>query len=144
MIYEKLMKDHQEALALFDQIAETGDDEVRKRDRLFQKLTADLTRHARAEERVFYPALRDHEDTRPLVEESLEEHKEVESILDQLQRMERDNAEWLETVLELRESVQHHIDEEESTLFQKARHLLSEEEADELALRFDKEKSKAA
>jgi hypothetical protein len=42
----------------------------------------------------------------------------------------------------LKEAVMHHVDEEESELFSKARDLINEEEAEELAVRFEEQKTR--
>jgi iron-sulfur cluster repair protein YtfE (RIC family) len=52
-------------------------------EQLFAQLREELELHAHAEERVWYPALREAEGTQELVEEALNDHELVQGLLDE-------------------------------------------------------------
>ena len=54
-----LTAEHQAALAIFDKIEATDDDQTTTRSHLLMKLKYALTKHAHQEESVIYPALRE-------------------------------------------------------------------------------------
>jgi hemerythrin superfamily protein len=96
--------DHRKVEALFAKLqSKQGDMEA-----TVSELFALLTAHARAEEDRVYPGLDAHH--------SLEEHKEAEILLDALKRAEPGTSEFEQTLSELVESVNHHVQEEESTI----------------------------
>ena len=80
-LYQLLKQDHQKAKRLFEQLSDTSDRAVKSRDRLFAQLKQELELHTQVEEEHFYPALRDEEETKDLVEEALEEHNDVKELL---------------------------------------------------------------
>lgn len=121
-VFEVLKKDHQEARSLFQQIEGLG--ASKSRHELFQKLKDELLRHTKAEEAAFYPQIKDQQQTHDLVEEAYHEHDQVEQMLSRIDGMPPDSDEWMQAVRKLRESVEHHVQEEENELFPKAAKLL--------------------
>ncbi len=93
----------------------------------------ELELHAHAEERVWYPALREAEGTQALVEEALDDHELVQDLLDELAASRMDDAAWSEKLEVLEEHVEDHVEEEESAIFDVALQLFSAEQAAELA-----------
>ena len=112
---ELLKSDHREAEGLMDQI-ETADKGAASSKSLFNELKAALTLHTQIEEQVFYPALRNHEETRDLIAESVREHDEVDQMLAEMTAMSLRDDEFMDKLIELRESVSHHVEEEEKEL----------------------------
>ena len=102
-----------------------------------------LFRSTEVEEQHFYPALREQEETKDLVEEALEEHNEVKEMLEELDGPDKDDESWAEQLAELQENVEHHVQEEETQLFPRAQKVLTKEQADEIAAAIDKEKEAA-
>lgn len=123
---EFLKQDHTEATGLMDQI-ETADKGDRSAKDLFLSLKDALTLHTEMEEQIFYPALKDHEETSDLIPEAKREHKEVDQILAQMTTLNPGNDEFMDKLVELRESVEHHVDEEENEMFPKAERILGRE-----------------
>ncbi|MEU7900661.1 hemerythrin domain-containing protein [Nonomuraea sp. NPDC049152] len=96
--------DHRRVESLFERLkSKKGDQKA-----TVIELHALLTAHARAEEDRVYPGLEAHH--------GLEEHKEAEILLDALKRADVGSPEFEQTLTELAESVNHHVEEEESTL----------------------------
>ncbi len=135
-VFEILKQDHQKVSGIFQQLEQSGG----SREQLFTQLNQELSIHAQVEETVFYPALREYEETRELVPEAIEEHAEVKQMLAQLQAMPKTGGEFDSMLTELRESVEHHVEEEESEMFEAARAALSQQQLDELAQRVQQAK----
>jgi hemerythrin superfamily protein len=128
---ELLKSDHREAEGLMDQI-ETADKGAASSKALFNELKVALTLHTQIEEQVFYPALRNHEETRDLIEESVREHDEVDQLLAEMTAMSLRDDEFMDKLIELRESVSHHVEEEESEMFAKAEKILGRERLNQM------------
>ena len=84
------------------------------------------------EEEVLYPRLRDEKKARESVLEGYEEHHVADLILDELLDVPPETDLWKAKVRVLKENVEHHMDEEESELFKKARAVLDSDELDRL------------
>ena len=126
--------------ALFAQFEET--DDTAEKQRLFEKIRQELTVHAEVEENLFYPRLVGEEETEEITEEAYEEHQEVKNLLSQIEAMSPSDDSWEATVLELRDAVEHHVEEEEGEMFEKARDVLSAEEIEEIGDEIQAEKQK--
>ena len=134
-IYSLIKKDHQEIANLFRRLqAAEGFSETS--EQLFAQLREELELHAHAEERAWYPALREAEGTQELVEEALNDHALVQDLLDELAASHMDDEAWNEKLEVLEEHVEDHIEEEEGDIFDMARQLFSMEQAAELAQRW--------
>ena len=142
-LYQLLKQDHQKAKRLFEQLSDTSDRAVKSRERLFAQLNQELELHTEVEEEHFYPALRDQEETKDLVEQAFEEHNEVKEMLEELDGADKDDDSWAEQLSELQENVEHHVEEEETQLFPRAQKVLKKEQADEIAAAIEKEKQAA-
>jgi hemerythrin superfamily protein len=134
-IYQLLKKDHEEAKQLFKKL-HSGKGE---RKELFSELSKELTVHMEGEEKLFYPLLKENEETRDITMEGYEEHNEAKQILKQIKSVKDDN-EWKQKLQELQKSVEHHIEEEEHELFKHAKKVLGAEKAAEIGQAFQKEK----
>lgn len=132
-IYSLLKQDHQRVRSLFEQIdtVEAGDGATR--DRLFDALKRELTIHKEAEEGTFYAALSTLPEISDRIEEALEEHADVEELLQELEQLDSGSAAFAMQLGELREEVDHHVGEEETEIFSRAQDLLTEEQADRIA-----------
>jgi len=134
-IYSLIKKDHQEVARLFSRL-KTAEGFSETSEQLFAQLREELELHAHAEERVWYPALREDEGTQELVEEALDDHKLVQDLLDELTTSRMDDEAWNEKLEVLEEHVEDHIEEEESDIFDVARQLFNAEQAAEIAQRW--------
>ena len=75
---ELLKKDHQKVKELFEKAEEA---EAKQQEKIFEQIKTELETHARIEETVFYPAVQEHEELKDMVLESLEEHKQIKTLL---------------------------------------------------------------
>jgi hemerythrin superfamily protein len=141
-IYDELKRDHEAVKHLLKQIEEASEGGGKTRERLFQELKAALTAHSRAEERVFYSALKAQEETKDAALEGVEEHHVVDVLLREIDRLADDSDRWQAKFTVLKENVEHHVEEEEQEIFKKAQKLLDSDAAEALGEKFVKEKSK--
>jgi iron-sulfur cluster repair protein YtfE (RIC family) len=88
---------------------------------LARKICDDLTVHASIEEEIFYPALRKVIDAPALLDEAEAEHQEAKELIAQIEAMPAADAEMDELVSQLARAVEHHVKEERTQLFPKAR-----------------------
>ena len=139
-IYALLKQDHERAKGLFEKI--NGSEDGRERDKLFQELRRELLLHKEAEERTFYAALSNLPEISDRIEEAMEEHVDVEELLEELDGLDSEDDDFAAQLEELREEVEHHVEEEEGDIFEQARKLLDETQAKKLAREFQAEKDK--
>jgi len=108
---ELLKADHRELEGLF-RMVEAAED--RAKGPIARNICDALTIHARIEEKLFYPAIREKiADTQDLIDEAVVEHATLKSLIRQIERM-RPGEELFDARLKvLEEYVQHHVREEE-------------------------------
>lgn len=140
-VYQVLKEDHRTVEKLLAQLSETSERAIKTREQLFMKLKDALLAHAKAEEKIFYSSI-NQEDVRELVTEAKSEHKQVEKMLKEMEKMDVSNPEWINKLQELKQSVEHHVKEEESEIFKQAHRLLSNDEADSMGEEVEQEEEK--
>jgi hypothetical protein len=137
--FELLKADHEKVAGLFDRLdAATGKEKLS----VFNQIKTELELHTHIEETIFYPALEKPAETHDLTLEAYEEHKTVKSLLAELSGARTADDEWQAKAKVLRENVEHHVDEEENELFDKAGDALSDEEIEALGQRMEAEKAR--
>jgi iron-sulfur cluster repair protein YtfE (RIC family) len=115
---------------LFSQ-AEKAQDDQQKRQ-LFEQIKTELEIHTEIEETVLYPALREYEELKEYVLEAVEEHRQVKTLLQEIERL-TDGSEKFDAKLKvMKENIEHHVEEEENELFPQAQQVLSQDELAEL------------
>jgi Hemerythrin HHE cation binding domain len=86
------------------------------------RICDELTVHAQIEEEIFYPALRAAlPDAQDLLEEAEAEHAEVKAMVAQIRGLGKAGPEMDKLVTELAGCVEHHVKEERTELFPKAK-----------------------
>ncbi|NUP07314.1 MAG: hemerythrin domain-containing protein [Polyangiaceae bacterium] len=111
---ELLKKQHDEVKELFEKI-EKADSKADKR-RLFEQLAANLVAHDAIEREIFYPACEQELGLSDILGESLVEHGVIEFCLFRAdQNLGTKDFDYYVTVL--RETVEHHVEEEEKEFF---------------------------
>ena len=120
---ELLKTQHDEVRELFKQYDEAGENAHATRKRLIDEASRQLEIHSELEEKIFYPACREleDEDARKMVGESVEEHLIVKRLIKELAGLSGSDERFESKAAVLKESVEHHADEEESDLFPAAR-----------------------
>ena len=67
-----------------------------------------------------------------MVPEALEEHQEVDDLLAEMTALSPGNDEFMDKFTELRDAVEHHVEEEENEMFPKAEKVLGESRLQEM------------
>jgi hypothetical protein len=131
MVALQMLKDDHNKVKrmLVDGESTTARGEKTRRE-LFARLKGELEIHEAIEERIFYPALKEHHKAKEIVLEGFEEHHVVDTIMGQLQRTPVSDEQWAAKFTVMKENVEHHIEEEEGEMFKNARPHFSREELD--------------
>jgi len=140
--FQLLKEDHQKVSGIFQQLEPTTERAEKTRTELFARLSQELDIHAQVEETVFYPAIKQAAETREIVLEGFEEHHVIKILLKELEATPVDTEQWTAKLKVLKENVEHHVEEEEGEMFQKARQVLSEEEINQLGAQMEEEKKR--
>jgi len=130
-----LETDHRRFEALFKQGEETTERGVKVRTSLLETLTAELNVHELIEEKILYPALEPHAEAREIVLEGFQEHHVADLLLNELDALARSDDQWGAKFKVLKESIEHHIQEEERQMFRIARAVLTRDELHDLGVR---------
>ena len=144
--FELLKQDHKKVSGIFENLEPTTERGVKTREELFARLKQELDVHARIEEEIFYPAIKEAKETRDITLEAYEEHNVVKQLLAELDELPKSDETWGATLKVLKENVEHHVEEEEGEMFTSAREVLSREQIEELGTRMEaakKEQRKA-
>jgi hemerythrin superfamily protein len=131
---ELLKKDHQKVAVLFKQYESAGEDASSRKEELFRRIKQELDIHARIEEEIFYPAVKQVpvEEARELVAEAAEEHNQVKTLLAELDGMGAEDERFDAKMKVLKEDVEHHVEEEENEMFPKVRKGLGSDRLEDL------------
>jgi hemerythrin-like domain-containing protein len=123
-----LTADHQKVKELFARYAAAGEQTAKKK--LAEQVFVELDTHAQLEETVFYPAFEQLADAegKQLVAESLREHQAVKDLITALRALDDEEDEaFAAKFQELMDSVDDHVEEEETELFPQAEEVLEEQ-----------------
>lgn len=114
-----LRADHKLVSGLFEEFEKTKS--AAKKKKIVDQICMELTIHTQLEEEIFYPAfqsaLKDHE----LVPEANVEHQAVKDLIAQVQGVEPGGDEYDAKVKVMGEFVKHHVKEEQTEMFPKAK-----------------------
>lgn len=126
-IFERIKEEHRETDDMMHRLAQNYD------PRLLERLSIGLTAHMEAEEQTLYPAMRDQE--RQLIDQAMEEHRQIKMALDQLDRNKGSQA-FQGDLSKLILLVREHVSKEESEVLPSARDLFDENEVNDMSKRF--------
>jgi hemerythrin superfamily protein len=125
---ELLKTDHRRFEKLLEDGEATTERAIKGRGEILDALTSELTVHEAIEEQILYPALRPHTEAHHIVLEGIEEHHVADVLIKELHKVRKDNEKWGAKFGVLKESITHHIKEEERMMFPAARAALAREE----------------
>jgi hemerythrin superfamily protein len=114
-----LKADHAAVSQLFDQYESTHS--TPKKKSLVAEICTALSVHAQIEEEIFYPAVKAALKDKLLVPEATVEHSGVKDLIAQLEGAEPDGEMYDAKVKVLSEYVKHHVKEEQTEMFPKAK-----------------------
>jgi hemerythrin-like domain-containing protein len=138
-ILDVIKKEHRQAASMLDQAqkCEPGEQLVE----LAKRIEYALSTHVQIEERLFYSRLRkDATEEEQLVDvyEAYTEHNVAAHLIELLKSGRKPDEKFKAELQVLGESVKHHIQEEESTVFSLARKLISQDERNDLGEKWAK------
>jgi hemerythrin-like domain-containing protein len=137
-----LERDHRQLEKLLERAEKTDARSLKQRTALLGAITTALDIHEAIEEQVLYPALKAHAEGRDIVLEGYQEHHVADLIVAELQRMGKDDERWGAKLKVLKESIEHHIGEEEGEMFRTARAVMTRAELQRLGARMAAMKAK--
>ena len=117
-VFDMLKKDHKKVQELFDQFE--GAEDSRSKVRIVQDTLRELEVHAKLEETLIYPAIRERIEEEEVMDEALEEHHVAHVLINELKRMKPSDTRYQAKFTVLGESIKHHVKEEEGTMFPEA------------------------
>lgn len=133
---EVIRDDHETFRALLAKLDETTERADKTRTTLFERLKREIVSHEKMEEQLFYPALRKaREKADDIVLEGYEEHHVADMIVAEIEALPTDDETWGAKLSVLKESIEHHMEEEEGEMFAHARKAFSREELAELGMK---------
>jgi hemerythrin superfamily protein len=101
------------------------------------RICEELDAHADAEERVFYPVVREEvPEGGNLVKEAEDEHKEARELIGRIKNT-NDDTHLGDLVNQLEQAVSHHVSEEEEEMLPKSRDALTPQRREELGAEFE-------
>ena len=114
-----LRADHKLVSGLFAQYEKTQS--TSKKKQLVDKICTELSVHAQVEEEIFYPAVKEALDDHELVPEATVEHASLKALIAEVEGVEPDGEMFDAKIKVLSEYVKHHVKEEHSEMFPKAK-----------------------
>lgn len=131
-----LKQDHRTVEKMFSQFKKAkGETEQAE---MCQQICRELTLHAQIEEKSFYPEVK--AKMKEMVLESLEEHKQVKTLVGELEGMKAGDELMQPKMKVLKEDVKHHVDEEEKQMFPKLTRGLGKERLMDIGERLRQDK----
>ena len=116
-----LKADHKKVKDLFEKFEDMQDKPNinEKKKEIVLQICQELTLHALAEEAIVYPIARKSIKDEDLMDEADVEHAGAKELIAQLEKMNPDDSHYNAKVTVLREYIEHHVKEEEGSMFPK-------------------------
>ena len=131
-VIDILTTDHQEVLDLIQQIKRSH--VAADRRDMADTVISELVRHSVAEEMYVYPAMRKHlENGDEAVQHDIEEHKQLERTMKELEGVDGDAAEFDGLIAQLESILRDHVQDEENEQFPGLRANIPRDELVEMA-----------
>ena len=118
-----LTDDHKKVKKLFKDFEKLKEDDGSAKDKaaLVKEICTELSVHAKVEEEIFYPAVREAIDDEDLMDEAEVEHAGAKDLIAQLESMKPGDDQYDAKVTVLGEYIDHHVKEEQEEMFAKAK-----------------------
>ncbi len=142
-VFDVITSDHEKVKKLFAQLEDTTEKATKGRQQLLEKLEGEILPHMHAEEQYFYQILLDESEEKKHIYEAIEEHRAAKHVLADIHELSFEDPRWAARVQVLQELVEHHIEEEESEVFEIAHDAIDESRAQTVAKRFQELKKEA-
>ena len=117
-----LKSDHRQVKALFSEFDKLKDDGAEEdKAAIVAQICKELKIHTAIEEEIFYPAVRKAIEDSDLMDEALVEHAGAKDLVAQLEDATVDDDLYTAKVTVLGEQIEHHVQDEEGSMFPKAK-----------------------
>lgn len=137
-LFELLKSDHRKVQALLEKMLKGGASKSKQQN--FEKFQTEFLGHAAAEEKLLYPMLIEQSDQPELGHMALEEHRAARMVLKDLIGLKPNDERWIARCQVMAELINHHIEEEESEVFDAFGEIIDEEQSKQLAKQFQQSK----
>lgn len=139
-IFSLLKADHRRVSEMLEKLQrDSGDGKAAEGQ--FADLQRELELHSNAEEHAIYPRLAEHQETEGAAAHAQQEHNAIRAALKELETLSPKDEQFTAVLLQLREEVESHVAEEESTIFTKLRQLFDANELGQIAKEFTEAKA---
>ena len=137
-----LTQDHRKVKRLLKQLDNTSERATAERQSLLKEIENEIKIHSKIEEQIFYPAYKEaaRQSDDHVYYEALEEHHLVDIVLPEMKATDAGSEGFGAKAKVLRDLIEHHAEEEESTMFPKARKALGAERLRELGEQIQSQK----
>lgn len=127
-LFQLLKDDHKKAKQQLESIL--SKEEIDKK--AVQAVCSELLIHMEMEETYLYPVTLKKGEDKEITEEAIEEHKEAKKVIEELLsgRLKETKLKVKVEILQL--EIEHHVEEEETELFEQIRNALSQSEIEEI------------
>jgi len=140
-VLELLKRDHSTVKGLFGMLEQMDSLDHERKAELFEQIRRELQLHSRAEEQIFYPALKGvNAGGERLAFQAMKAHQNIDQLVTQISRLKPSNKTFDEKLEELSASVDAHLEEEEGEIFQFAEKNCSAQELEELGNEIEERK----
>jgi hemerythrin superfamily protein len=129
-IYDILSREHDEIAELIKKAMHDNTQST------FNQIKAKLQPHLLGEEELFYPKLEENDELIDLVKHAFREHKEIKTLLRELDNISEKDQNWFSKIGELDKTESHHVEEEETKVFPAAQKVLSDDQAQGIAQQY--------
>jgi hypothetical protein len=134
-VFTLLRRDHEKVSSMFKQIERGfGQADTPERHQLFRQLKRALELHAEVEDLHVYRVFQQAESTRDDAAEALEAHRDIKTIVDELEATPAYDHQWVAKFQDLHKLVEKHVAKEENEMFRKAETVITPQEAEELGV----------
>ncbi len=127
---ELLKQDHRKVAELFKQVEATED--TKKHQQLFEQIKTELETHTHIEETILYPTFEKHEELKDITLEAYEEHKQIKTLIREIAALSEGSERFDAKLKVMGENVEHHVKEEETEMFPKAKQHYDRAQLEEL------------
>lgn len=134
-IYDAIKEDHAEHRTLLDRIAQTSGDSQERRE-AWETFYYDVKSHAAAEEETFYSTLISKTWGQDAARHSVHEHQQLDDLMEELNEGDMSSPGWLVKFKQLKHDYEHHMDEEENEVFERAREVVNSAREDDIGSEF--------
>jgi iron-sulfur cluster repair protein YtfE (RIC family) len=141
-IYQVLKQEHGEVKKLIKDMLQQSEPTPQSLEGPFSQLRDALDIHMAGEEKLFYPPIEQNQKARPDVLEAYEEHHVAKMVLRELSGLAKDNVRWIPKLQVLGDVLDHHIQEEEQTIFKEAQEAIKPAQAEQILGSYQEMKQK--